>query len=453
MFIGRSDELARLREQLDSDEKSVILVYGKRRVGKSTLISEAFRDYHGAVINYICVESTFQGNLELLGRNLCAALGLPDISFASMNDLFAFAGKQTDEILIVLDEYQYLKKSEKANTVDSIMQSVIDTLPPNVKLILCGSYVTVMKELLEEENPLFGRFTEIIHLKEFDYYDSSLFTPESTVREKIERYAVFGGSPYVQSVIDDDLSIEQNIKKYLLHDTGILRVYIESVMLKEVKKAFDVRILEILGNGKKRYRDIKSALNQDDNGLLDKQLRNLIDMEVITKTAPINRQNDRNKQFYQISDNLMRFYFTFIFGSSGMISRLGADAYYSQYIEGRLGEFISRRFEDIAKEYFSREVRSGERTDVLDIGTYWYDDPAGNKSGELDVVLKGKGGYAAYECKYYSEPMSDEDCRIRAENMTDIADLDVRATGFICSAGFRFKTDEYELISGEDIYV
>lgn len=452
MFVARKRELAVLEKQLTQKKKTAVLVYGKRRIGKSTLIREAAKSFSGTVIDHTCVQSTFEGNLDLLSRSVCLSLGLPVFRFSTISDLFQFLGNQQQNILVIMDEYQYFKSAGKRNELDSYMQTVIDTLPANIKLIICGSYITVMKELLEEDNPLFGRFSAIIHLEEMDYYDASGFYPKADIRTKIENYAVFGGSPYVQSLIDTSMSVSDNIKQLLLPSMGLLRIYIENIMLREIQKAYDVRILEVLGNGKKRYSNIQAELNYKETGILDKQLKNLMDMETIIKSSPINRSGDRRKQFYSIRDNLMRFYFTYIFGNTSLISKLGEKAFFSQFIEPSLIEFISRRFEDIACQYFSLKVRSGAIRDVLDIGAYWYDDSINKKNGEFDCVLKRREGYDFYECKFYKEPMSLAECRREESQVRAISGMKIHAIGFICLEGFEFDDNSYVLLSGRDLY-
>jgi AAA+ ATPase superfamily predicted ATPase len=452
MFYGREKELAELREQFASPDRTAVLVYGKRRVGKSTLIRKAAEDFHGIVINHLCVQSTLQGNLELLSRSVCMALHFPTMTFATIMDLFDFLERQPQPILLILDEYPYLKAAGRKNEVDSYMQTVIDSLPANVKLVLCGSYITVMRELLEEENPLFGRFTDVLHLEEFDYYDAAAFYQSSDIRRKIANYAVFGGSPYVLSVINPQQSVAENVIRFLLPSTGLLRIYIENVMLKEIQKVYDVRIFEAIGNGRKKYGEIQSGLNVTDSGLLDKQLKILLNMEAISKVSPINKLNDRRKQFYVIQDNLMRFYFTYVFNREAQIVLLGEKAFYEAMILPSLEEFVSRRFEDIAVQYFSRLVKRGDLRGIYAIGSYWYDDPVSKTNGEFDCVLKKKDGYDFYECKYYSHPMSREECAQEEQQVRAIPALPCNKIGFICSAGFDFKDDSYDLISGEDLY-
>ena len=272
MFIGRKKEIQSLKEEFNSEKKSVCLVYGKRRVGKSSLINESTKDFAGLVINHLCIKSSYEGNLAILCRSVALALNLPvSINFATIFDLFDFLESQNKKILLILDEYQYFKESKKDNEVDSYLQNIVDRMSDKIKIVLCGSYISVMKELIKESNPLFGRFTKILHIEEFDYYDASKFYPELSVNDKIAFYSVFGGSPYVLSNLNYQKSLEANIIDLLINQNSLLRSYIENIMLKEIQKAFDIRILEILGNGKKRYSEIINLLGVYDSGLLEKQ--------------------------------------------------------------------------------------------------------------------------------------------------------------------------------------
>ena len=452
MFIGREKELSELKEQFSSDQKTAVLVYGKRRVGKSTLICEASRDFDGTVINYLCIKSSFSGNLEVLSKSITEAFDLPKMRFESIFDLFDFLGKQNSKILLVLDEYQYLKESLKEKEMDSYMQAVVDRLATNVKLVLCGSYISVMKELLEESDPLFGRFTKILRIEEFDYKDAALFYPELSVRDKIRFYSVFGGSPYVLSSLDYKKTLEENIVALLINQNSLLRSYIENIMLKEIQKAYDVRILECLGNGKKRYREISQRISSSDTGLLDKQLKNLMAMETVVKVFPINKSNDKKKVFYEIKDNLLRFYFSFVFANESRILKFGEVEFFKRFIAPSLNTFISLRFEDIACQYFKRRVRSGKMADVEDFGTFWYDDVKTGTNGQFDCVLKEPDGYAFFEVKFYDHKMALSECEKEENQVLQIPNLPCKRIGFVCSSGFDFESQKYHLITGEDIY-
>ena len=454
MFVGREKELQDLRRELSEDKGAAILVYGKRRVGKSTLVAEAARNFDGIVINHLCVSSTFEGNLELMYRSVSEGLEIPNIRFDSLFAMVEYLNTLDKKVLIIIDEYQYLKQSGKKNEVDSYMQAVIDRLPSNIKLILCGSYITVMKELLMEDNPLFGRFSLIQHIHDFDYYCAAKFYPDLSIRDKVAFYAVFGGSPYVLEHLDVSDTVQDNVIKLLLAETSLIRSHIENVMLSEIQKTYDVRILEALGNGKKRYSEIIGMLGNDNTGLLDKQLKILLDMETIRKTEPINRKDVKKKQFYEITDNLMRFYFTFVFGRTGTVARIGTKQYYKKYIDKNVEQFVSRRLEGIVLQYFHRMAVSGYYSDVEDFGTYWYDDPVTKTNGEFDCVIKRTGNlYDFYECKYYNRPMTFNECKQEKRQLLDIKGIEVSQMGFVCTGGFECNNQsEFIMIAGEELY-
>lgn len=452
MFLGREKELSIIKNELNSNHKTVIMIYGKRRIGKSTLICVSSRNFDGVVINHQCIRSSYKGNIDFLSKSICNALGLPEIHFSELSDIFHFLGKQARQILLVLDEYQYLKNSLRNGEVDSVMQAIVDRLPSNVKLVLCGSYISIMKELLTENNPLFGRFTSIIHLKEMDYFDAAKFMDGYSNQNKIAAYAVFGGSPYVLSQLDYTVSVKQNITQLLLPENSILSTYIENVTLAEIKNAFDIRILEIIGNGKKKYSEILCSLDIPDNGNLDKQLGYLLKMNTIQKVYPINKKNDKKKTFYEMNDNLMRFYFAMIFGNVGLINILGEEQYYRDYIASRINTFISLRFEDVVKQYFARIAKMGQIDGIRDIGSLWYDEPKKKKNGQFDCVLQIDEGYEIFEAKLYEKPMSASECSQEILQIRAIPGLDSCKIGFVCSAGFETREPGVTYIEMEDLF-
>lgn len=453
MFVSREREISELKEGLSTFKKSAVLVYGKRRIGKSSLINEVISDFDGIIVNHLFVKSNYEGNLSLLTRSVLSALNLPvAMSFPTIFDLFDFIKTQNQRILLVFDEYQYFKESLKEGEVDSYMQLIIDSLPDNIKIIFCGSYISVMKELLEESNPLFGRFTKVMRIEEFDYFDAAKFYPNLPLREKIRFYAVFGGSPYVLTNLDYTKSLEENIMALLINQDSLLRSYIENIMLREIQKTYDVRILEVLGNGKKRYKEIQDFVLMKDSGLLDKQLKNLLSMETIAKVFPINRPGDKKKQFYEIRDNLMRFYFSFVFANEHLILKFGERAFFENYISKSLNTFISYRFEGIVNQYFKRLAHNGKLQGITDFGSFWYDDAKSGKNGQFDCVLKEDDGYDFYEAKFYENPMKLSECEAEENQIRTLTNLSCKKIGFVCSAGFDFTSEKYDLITAEKIY-
>ncbi len=453
MFLGRKKEIKILKEEFNSEKKSVCLVYGKRRIGKSSLINEVINKIDGIVINHFCIKSTYEGNLSHLCRSVALALNLPiSTNFATIFDLFDFLESQNKKIIIILDEYQYFKETKKDNEVDSYLQNIVDRMSDRINLVLCGSYISVMKELIKESNPLFGRFTKILHIEEFDYYEAAEFYPNLSVKDKIAFYSVFGGSPFVLCNLNYKKSLEENITDLLIDQNSLLRSYIENIMLKEIQKSFDIRILEIIGNGKKRYSEIVNSLGGNDSGLLDKQLKNLISMETIEKIFPINKPNDKKKQFYVIKDNLMRFYFTYIFSNDSLILKFGEKTFFDIYIKKSIKTFISLRFEGIVNQYFVRQAHNGKLNNILDFGCFWYDDAKLAKNVQFDCVLKTEQGYNFYEVKYFDNPMTLSECKEEENQIKQMKEIACNKVGFVCSSGFSFSSPKYDLISGEELY-
>ena len=314
MFIGRNKELNEIIQQLSLNKGSAILIYGKRRIGKSFLINEAIKRLDCKTIYYECINASLNENLLNFEKRIKTVFNNQYLHFSSFQEAFDYLNGLSEKIVVVLDEYSYLKSSSNGKYIDSVFQSIIDSLSDNVSIVLLGSYVGIMRELLAEESPLFGRFSLILHVQEFDYLTASGFYPEMSVKDKISFYSVFGGSPFVNSFINQHDDLKQNVKKLLLNENSAIRTYLENVLLNELSKTGPANlILSAISNGRKKYTEISSMAGINTPGILDKQLKNLISMDVLTRLTPVNKRNDRKKVFYEISDNLVRFYYYYIF--------------------------------------------------------------------------------------------------------------------------------------------
>ena len=173
-------------------------------------------------------------------------------------------------------------------------------------------------------------------------------------------------------------------------------------------------------------------------------------MESLEKMVPINKP--KKKQFYVISDNLIRFYFTYIFGYDMVIKMLGEEVFYDTYIEKSIDEFTQRRFEDIVVQYFKRKVRTFEIKDVINIGSYWYDIPSKSRNGQFDVVLQKKDCYHIYECKFFNRAMTLRECQQEEKQVDEITELNRIKLGFVNLSGFEFEDERYELITGAQLF-
>lgn len=454
-FIGREKEIGILKTAIEKHQKG-ICIYGPRRVGKTALIRKVLSTFDSSTyIYYECIKGSFEYNVELLANEIARVLKLSYISkIRDIFELFVAIERECKDkhMVVVLDEYPYMREQLGKGVLDSYLQRIIDSINDNITIILSGSYVTVMKEILEISSPLFGRFERMLEVKPFSYIEASRFYPSLPIRDKIAFYSVFGGYPFALKMIDRDKSLSENIIINLLDEGNIIRNVLENVLFIEASRnGMPIELLSRIGNGRMRYSEIENSMSGDVSGTLDRTLKRLIGMGIVEKTSPINRKNDKKKTFYEIKDNLLRFFFTYIEPNKAMIARTEGEIFYKTIIEPSLNTFISKRFENICREYFT--FVSG--LDVLDIGTYWYDDNKNHTNGEFDCVLKTvDGNYKFYEVKYLKDPMNEELYKKERMKMARIPISNISSYGFISSSGFSFSTQGLgdDFITGEEIY-
>lgn len=453
MFIGRQEELNLLSSMLKKKSAS-IMIYGKRKVGKTTLIKKCLESSTDKIIYYECLRSTMQDNIDGFVSVLLREKVIPSVlSFSSFLDVFNYLNSLDETFNIVIDEYPYLKTFTSFEAVDSIFQSIIDNYLSNIRLFISGSHIGMMKDLLEEKNALYGRFTTTICLKELDYLTASTFYSNITSYEKVGFYSVFGGSPYVNSAIDPNKSLKQNIIDTILNPSSYIYTYAEHLLISDYTNAINAeRIFFAISNGHYKYSEIESRLGIKANGNLSKQLSSLEDMEIITKVHPINKPMDKKKSYYEVRDNLLRFYYAFIYKNKSALQMIGAEAFFEEYIEPKLKTYISHRFEDIVRTYFSLCVKRSKMKGVLNIGTYYYDDSTTKQNGEFDVVLQRKDSYDIYEVKYITNPLKTTEVEKKVEQINSIKGLNIGSIGFVSTAGFEREIEGFKYINGDDLY-
>ena len=225
-FFARDKEKRILIEDL-SKGASRILLYGRRRFGKSSLIKEVLKSVEGIRIYFTCRPVSLEDNAIAFSSKMLTSLGLPLFSLSSFDKVFEFLSTRDEKITIVFDEYQDLKFREDGNYVDSIFRDGLDSLGDNINFIFSGSSIRMMLDLKNTDNPLFQRFTRELHLREMNYIDSSEFYPNYSVRDKIILYSVFGGIPLLNGALDTTKSVKENIENLFLSETGIAFSYVK----------------------------------------------------------------------------------------------------------------------------------------------------------------------------------------------------------------------------------
>lgn len=456
-FIGRTAELARLEREFDKDSLGVVLIYGRRRVGKSELIKQAIRQNDAKAIYYECKQTTEVNNVESLSALASEAFGLPPMAFASVEQLLDFLFKQSIEenIVLVLDEYPYLRSAVKG--LDSILQSLVDTYREraHVKLVLCGSYVDVMKSLLEHANPLYGRVDVTISLKAMDYYDSAKFYPGFTAEDKVRLYSVFGGIPYYNRLIDQKKSVRENIIELISEPDSRLENEVSMYIASEISKMTNANeVFGALAKGYSKYRDLLDQSHVSSGPAMVDVLDKLMAMELVQKQAPINDPENKRKSGYRIVDPLSLFYYRYVFRNLSQRAFLDPDVFFDRYIARDFEEnYVPHFFEEVCRQYLIRQNRAGNIDVPFDeIGRYWYDDPANHANGEFDIVTRDPQGFIFYEAKFRKTPVG--------QKMVEEEISQVKATrlccykyGFFSRSGFAVKaSDEIELIDLQDMF-
>lgn len=450
MFFHREKELKEINNELECISKK-ILIFGKRRVGKTTLIKKLMEGGKN-FIYFECIQDTLKENLKLLRIVLNKVVAIPSyVSFDTFQQVFEYINSLNIKYTFIFDEYPYLKKTNNKNMVDSVFQDVFDNYSSNLNFIICGSEISMMNELLTEGNPLFGRFTKKICIEELNYIETSSFYENKSIMDKIAFYSIFGGSPYINSYIDNKDSFENNIKKLLLDEHSLVYNYADSLLISDAINSLQAKkILAFIANGKKRYSEIESHVDVEKTGKIAKSLKSLVEIKLLKKTYPVNKLNDDKKAYYELNDNVLRFFYTYVYGKNSLIVTLGINNFYEAYVKESLITFISHRFEEIVRSYYSILSINGKLKGIKNIGTYYYDDAKNKKNGVFDVALEFNDYLKIIEVKYYKNKLKLSEMKKEIEQINNIKiNLNIKYA-FISTSGY--DDCDYECIDINSLY-
>ena len=457
-FIGRTKEQEKLLAQLSSPIQNAALLYGRRRVGKSELILHTMRQASDArTIYYECRQTTTENNPKNLSEVIAEAFDMPPLAFSDIEATlrFVFDRATGEKIVLAIDEYPYLRDVVKG--MDSILQVLLDEYRDrsHLSLILCGSYVEVMKSLLERDNPLYGRIDLKINLQPMDYYESAQFYPERSCEDKVRLFSVFGGIPYYNRLIDKNASVRENLIHLILEPDARLEDEVPSYLLSEISKIGNAHeIFSALADGHARYRDILSQSHVSSGATLVNVLNRLIGMQLVQRRSPINDPNNKKRTSYVICDGLSKFYYRYVFRYLSQRSVLDPEVYYDRYVNDDFEtQFVPRAFEEVCRQYLVRQNRMGNSEPPFDlIGTYSYDDPVTRTNGEFDVVTKDPLGYSFYEAKFRTTPITQRMIEDEIEQVQRTG-LTCHRYGFFSRSGFEAQADERTALIGlEKLY-
>jgi AAA+ ATPase superfamily predicted ATPase len=453
VFYGRKKEINLIKSVFNENNKA-ILIYGKRRVGKTTLIKESIKEYDS--IYFECLEDTIEKNIESFKETM-SKQGVIVPSYVTFNDfidIFSYLDSLNQKYVIVIDEYPYLKSLNNPSYIDSMFQNVIDNYIKNLNIIISGSSMKIMNEILKESNALFGRFKETLLIEEFNHLEASTYYyNDLTPYDKVAFYSVFGGSPYINESINPKISIKDNIINTFLKNSNNVYNYADNLLLSDSSNRIQAkRIISTLGNSKKKYSELESILDKEKTGKINVSLKSLIELKLVSKVFPINKPNDSKKSFYEIKDNAIRFFYTYVYNYKSNLEILGPNVFYDEYIKDSINTYVSHRFEDICRSYFSIQVKNGNLKGIRNIGTYYYDDSVSKQNGEFDVALDAKDGFDIYEVKYLKKPFDIASLNKEVSQIQNIKGIKINKIGFISVNGFDFNSDEYELLDGNKLF-
>ncbi|MFB1066085.1 ATP-binding protein [Natrinema sp. H-ect4] len=399
-FVDRVDELDLLQSRFENDTAELVVIYGRRRLGKSALVREAIRGRQDAVY-WQAAEETSDVQLANFVDTASETVPILDDIQRDWEALLRALGRE--EAVVVLDEFPYLAESDDA--LPSKIQRVWDMHleETSMTLVLVGSSISIMEDkVLSGGSPLYGRRTAMIDLPPLDLMDAQQFYPDDDPDRVIQAWGVFGGTPYYLQALTPSRSLAENIQSHVLSEHGVLHNEPEFLLRTE----FGIRepqtyytILRAIATGKRAANEIADFAGTDSNAL-GSYLSKLRRLRLVERDIPVTANpNATRKSRYRLKEPLFRFWFRYVYGQQGKLAQLGEDAY-EQLIEPTVTDYMGTMFEQVCQNALPSLIPNTYQG----IGYWWH------QQHELDVVgLASDGTLVAGECKYTSREMTEGD--------------------------------------------
>lgn len=413
-FVDREDELSRLEGRWSSGRAELLIVTGRRRVGKSRLLEHCFRGKPHVHI----VGALQQARLQLADatREIHRVTGDPLLEHQDMGSweaLLSYVGEYARErrVGFVIDEFSYY--CDASPELPSILQRWWDRTGQrtNALVVLAGSHVAFMEQLVLGGQALYGRRTGELRVHPFDYANAGLFFPSLTPNDRIRAYGVFGGMPAYLAACDPEGSLEQNIQTTVLRDDAYLRREPEYLLSQERsvdRPAVYLSILRAIAQGHTQPSDIAMASDLRSAAAVSPYLERLRSFRLVDRLVPVTAEDSSRISKYVLSDPFLAFWFRFVQPAEAALER-GADSWLlRQRIRPELDAFISRPngpWERACQDYLWRAFRDGSLGDVgFERMGRWWEGRGAAESAEIDAVaLDGKRVALVASCKWRNE--------------------------------------------------
>ncbi|MCL2878849.1 MAG: ATP-binding protein [Treponema sp.] len=404
MFIGRNEELKNLNRMYNGGNFEFIVIYGRRRVGKTTLIREFIKDK--PAIYFAAREADGNVNLNQFSADVYSvtARELSKNAFFSdwenaFNYIYQISMKK--RMILVIDEYPYLAGGYRS--ISSIIQAHIDLNLKESKLflVLCGSSISFMEnQVLGYKSPLYGRRTAQFKIVPFTFFESIPFFKTFTDIDKAVMYGITGGIPEYLAKIDSSKSIRNNIIDLFLTPWGYLYEEPSNLMKQELREPSTYNgIIEAIAGGASRLNDIALKCGMESNKCA-KYLKSLISLGIVKKEQPVTEASSK-KSIYLLADMMFRFWYRFVFPNmSGIVSGLGREIFDSE-IRGNISAYMGLVFEEICKQYLIGEAKKSAVPFLIQkFGRWWGANPKEKRQEEIDILAFRKESALFCECKW-----------------------------------------------------
>lgn len=409
-FIGRKREMEKLESEYSRDS-SFVVIYGRRRVGKTTLIKEFLKDK--TAFYFLATEEIESQSMKRLAGVVARTTKnrlLQNATFTDWLDLFQVIADYEPEKkkVFVIDEFPYLVKTNSA--FPSILQNAWDEVlkDKKVMLILSGSLIGMMqKHALSYDSPLYGRRTSQMRLAPLLFTD--IYAVQSlSFTESVEQYAVTGGVPKYLEFFEDGRELTEQIKDAVLSKNGFL--YEEPFFLLKSESMTAVNyfsIIKAIADGNHKIGKIAGVLGIESSKLTP-YLSTLSDLGFVEKRTPVTEKNPEKsrKGLYFIADNFIRFWFKYVYPYKGELELDNMQIVLEEMKKDFETKFVAFAYEDICKDIFANLCKRG----VIDfvpsrIGAYWLNDYTGDTEIDVMAVDNQNKRIFAGECKYHRNPV------------------------------------------------
>lgn len=453
MFIGRRNELSMLESKYHEPGGQLVVLYGRRRVGKTELLHQ-FADNRQSVF-YTCTECADSSQLQSFSERILRA-GHPASAYTSsfqnweiaLNAVATLPGEGRK--ILVIDEFPYMVKGNPS--IPSILQKLWDTQlkDSNVMIILCGSAMSfIEKEILSEKNPLFGRATCIMKLMEMDYVDAADFFPNYSTGDKLRAYAILGGVPHYLIQFSDEIPLMQNITERILRNGALLYSEVEFLMRQEFREnAIYNTILGAVALGATQLNELHQK-TQIEKTKLCVYLKNLAEVGLVRRefsmSEKLKEQGNVQRGLYAIENNFFRFWYAFVYPYISELDAGDAGGIARHVVAPMLDSFVSHPFEDICIQYLRRQNRAEALPfHFTQIGRWW------SKTEELDVFATDAlhKRFLVGDCKYKITPLELSDVENTLREVPPKAGRDVSYVFFSRSGFTKGASQRIEELGG-----